>query len=194
MCTGRHGQGWRTTSRGHEADASAHRRRPPPAAGGRRRLAGGGRADGRRQPGVSVPDRGGQRRAVIEVLLRRPAFDSDLAFRFFPNTGPRIRDQLRPRWGGAARSLHPRWRTRPRSRCIARFTASSTPSSRTATARTVETELHSQLHRVEQQVRWQRRRPTRLRCCRIRRARVGRLLVLRNTRAIREVVRSAGYS
>src|SRR6478752_1831318 len=48
----------------------------------------------------------------IEVLLRLGlALSTDLAFRFFPNTGPRIRDHLSAAMGTAlAEALHQRWR------------------------------------------------------------------------------------
>ena len=92
----------------------------------------------------------------IEVLLRLGlALASDLGFRFFPNTGPRIRDHLSAAMGTAlAAALGPRWRMttevavyRPVHGVI-----DAVLEERDGTA-TVETELHSQIHRVEQQVR-----------------------------------------
>ena len=55
---------------------------------------------------------------------------------------------------------------------------------------TVETELHSQIHRVEQQVRWQRQKADALALLPDQEGRVvSRLLVLRNTQANRDAVR-----
>ena len=131
----------------------------------------------------------------IEVLLRLGlALATDLGFRFFPNTGPRIRDHLSAAMGTAlAEALHPRWRMsaevavyRPIHGVI-----DAVLEDRDG-ATTIETELHSQVHRVEQQVRWQRQKADALGLLPDQEGRiVSRLLVLRNTQANREAVRGA---
>src|SRR6187551_1290353 len=97
----------------------------------------------------------------IEVLLRLGlALATDLGFRFFPNTGPRIRDHLSAAMGTAlAEALHPRWRMsaevavyRPIHGVIDAVLEDGDGATK------IETELHSQVHRVEQQVRWQRQK------------------------------------
>ncbi len=95
----------------------------------------------------------------VEVLLRLGlALSADLGFRYyFPNTGPRIRDHLSATMGTAlADALHPRWRL---SAEVAVYRPVHGVIDAVLEERdgavSVETELHSQVRRVEQQVRWQ---------------------------------------
>ena len=130
------------------------------------------------------------------VVLERigMALGADLGVRYFANTGPRIRDHLQVAMSEALlRALHPRWRATPEVPVyrpvhgvidlVLEERAGST---------TVATELHSQVRRVEQQIRWQTQKMDALAALPDQDGRsVSRLLVVRNTQATRDVVRAA---
>ena len=122
------------------------------------------------------------------------ALGADLGVRYFANTGPRIRDHLQVAMSEAVlRELHTRWRAtaevpvyRPVHGVIDLVLEERDGST------TVATELHSQVRRVEQQIRWQAQKadalasqPAQQGCS------VSRLLVLRNTKSTRDVVGAA---
>jgi transcriptional regulator with XRE-family HTH domain len=121
------------------------------------------------------------------------ALGADLGVRYFANTGPRIRDHLQVAMSEALlRALHPGWRVTPEVPVyrpvhgvidlVLEERAGST---------TVATELHSQVRRVEQQIRWQMQKGDALATQPDQQGRsVSRLLVLRNTQATRDVVRA----
>ncbi len=131
----------------------------------------------------------------IEVLIAvATALGADLSVRLFPNTGPRIRDHLQIAIAGALiAALHPRWDVAPEVpvyrpvRGVIDLVLSDT-----AGPDVVAVEIHSQLRRVEQQIRWATQKADALAALpEQERRRVHRLLVLRNTAATREVGRLA---
>ena len=92
----------------------------------------------------------------VEVLLRIGiALGADLGIRYFANTGPRIRDHLQTAMSEELlRVLHPRWRATPEVpvyRPVHGVIDIVLEDRQGST--TVETELRSQLRRLEQQVR-----------------------------------------
>lgn len=144
--------------------------------------------------------------ARIETGAREPsisalsaiadALGADLSIRLYPNTGPLVRDHIQARIvEELLRIAHPRWR---------RF--SEVPVYRPARGRVdvvlqdpvaaivVATEIHSQVHRLEQQLGWARLKTDSLPSADFWRSLeaepiVGQLLVLRSTRATRELAR-----
>jgi hypothetical protein len=122
------------------------------------------------------------------------ALGADLGVRYFQGTGPRLRDHLQVAMSEAIlRHLHPIWRATPEVAVyrpvhgVIDLVLEQRPSTRT-----VATELHSQLRRVEQQVRWQGQKADGLAALPEQQGRdVSRLLVLRNTEATRDAVRAA---
>ena len=119
------------------------------------------------------------------------ALGADLGVRYFANTGPRIRDHLQVAMSEALLGeLHPRWRATPEVPVYrpVHGVVDLVLEERDGDV-TVETELHSQLRRIEQQVRWQTQKADALASQPDQHGRsVSRLLVLRNTHAIRVVV------
>jgi HTH-type transcriptional regulator/antitoxin HipB len=152
------------------------------------------RAAGVNQPYLSRIE-AGNAEPSIEVLLRLGlALATDLGLRYFPNTGPRIRDHLSAAMGTAlADALSPRWRLSAEVavyRPIHGVIDAVLEDRHGAT--TIETELHSQVHRIEQQVRWQGQKADALALLPDHEGRVvSRLLVLRNTQANRHAIRAA---
>jgi len=131
----------------------------------------------------------------LEVLLRLgTVLGADLSLRYFPQTGPLIRDRLQlPMSEGLLSVLSPRWSAAPE---VAVYRPVRGVIDLVLTDRdgpdTVATELQSQLRRVEQQIRWSQEKAGALGALpEQERRRVGRLLVVRNTHAIREVMRAA---
>lgn len=131
----------------------------------------------------------------VEVLIAvATALGCDLSVRMFPNSGPRVRDRLQLAMTEALIDLrHARWRPRPEVpvyrpiRGVIDLVLAD-PVARDAIA----TELQSQLRRVEQQIRWSVQKADALAALtEFAGERVGRLLVLRNTAAMRDTVRAA---
>ncbi len=131
----------------------------------------------------------------VEVLIAvATALGADLSVRLFPNTGPRIRDHLQIAMSEVLIAmLHPRWRATPEVpvhrpvRGVIDLVLSDT-----AGPDVVTVEIHSQLRRVEQQIRWASQKADALaRLPELEGQHVSRLLVLRNTSAMREVGRVA---
>ena len=124
------------------------------------------------------------------------ALGADLSIRFYPNTGPLVRDHIQARiMEELLRIAHPRWK---------RFT--EVPVYRPARGRidavfhdpvaavVVATEVHSQIRRLEQQLGWANLKAESLPSADFwrhldREPTIGRLLVLRSTRATRERAR-----
>lgn len=130
------------------------------------------------------------------LVLRRLAtvLGADLAVRVYPNTGPRIRDRLSvPMTNELLRVTRAHWAARlelPVYQPV-RGVIDAVLESRTGPT-TLETELHSQLRRIEQQVRWQAQKADALAALPEQAGRrVSSLLVLRNTASVREAVRAA---
>jgi transcriptional regulator with XRE-family HTH domain len=125
------------------------------------------------------------------------ALGADASVRLYPNTGPLVRDHLQARIiEELLRTAHPRWRL---------FT--EVPVYRPARGRVdvvlhdptaavlIATEVHSQVRRLEQQLGWARLKAESLASADLwgrldREPVVGQLLVLRCTRATREMARS----
>jgi transcriptional regulator with XRE-family HTH domain len=126
-------------------------------------------------------------RPSLETYARiSAALGSDLAARVYPNTGPRIRDRHQVRMADALiGSLHPRWRVTPEV-AVRRPVRGwidlvlHDPS----TQATVATELESELHRIEQLIRWSAEKADAI-------GAASRLLVVRWTRANRAVVEAS---
>jgi transcriptional regulator with XRE-family HTH domain len=131
----------------------------------------------------------------LRVLLAiGEALGADLSVRLFPNAGPRIRDRLQVAMSEALiATLHPRWRVTPEvpvERPV-RGVIDLVLRDRSGPD-VVSTEIHSQLRRVEQQIRWAAQKTEALAALHeVDSRRMGRLLVLRNTVAMRDVVRSS---
>jgi transcriptional regulator with XRE-family HTH domain len=123
------------------------------------------------------------------------ALGADLSIRLFPNTGPRVRDHIQARIvEELLRVAHPRWHT-----------YAEVPVYRPARGRVdivyhdpaavlmVATEVHSQISRVEQQLGWANLKMDSLPSADLWRLAdgnqaVSRLLVLRSSRATRDLV------
>jgi transcriptional regulator with XRE-family HTH domain len=139
----------------------------------------------------------GRREASISALAAiAEALGADLSIRLYPNTGPRVRDHIQARVvEQLLRIAHPRWR---------RFT--EVPVYRPARGRidavlhdparsvVLATEVHSQVRRLEQQLGWARLKAESLPSAEFWRIlesepTVGQVLVLRSTRATRELAR-----
>jgi transcriptional regulator with XRE-family HTH domain len=138
-------------------------------------------------------------RPSVEVLTAiGVALGADLSLRYFPGSGPRLRDRFQaPMVEALLRTLHPRWTvelevpiTQP-SRGVIDVVLTDRQSSAIVVA-----EVQSQIRRLEQQIRWMAEKadglsrrmvgdgvaPTNLR--------VFRLLVLRSTLATRDIART----
>ena len=135
---------------------------------------------------------------TVEVLMAiASALGCDLSLRMFPNSGPRIRDRFQLPMSEALLGLaHARWRPRPEVpvyqpvRGVIDLVLADP-----VTHEAVATELQSQLRRVEQQIRWSVQKADALAGLpEFAGERVGRLLVLRNTAAMRDTVRAAAQT
>src|SRR5262245_14041120 len=131
----------------------------------------------------------------IEALMAiAAALGCDVSVRLFQNTGPRIRDRHQVAIGEALLSLlHPRWLARPEVpvyrpvRGVIDLVLSDPPE-----RMAVASEIHSQLRRIEQQIRWSVQKADALAGLPdFAGIHVGRLLVLRNTTSVREAVKAA---
>jgi transcriptional regulator with XRE-family HTH domain len=122
------------------------------------------------------------------------ALGTDLTIRLYPTSGPRVRDHVQARIvEELLRVIHPRWRRltevpvyRPTRGIIDLVLQQQEPHV------VVATEVHSQVRRLEQQVGWARLKADALPSAEFWRfvddePRVDRLLVLRSTRANRDV-------
>ena len=131
----------------------------------------------------------------VEVLMAiAAALGCDLSVRMFPGTGPRIRDRIQVAMSEALlASLHPRWRAQPEVPVYRPVRGVIDLVLTDATAHVVvPTELQSELRRVEQQIRWSVQKADALASMpELAGDRVSRLLVVRNTAAMRETVRAA---
>ena len=135
---------------------------------------------------------------TVEALVAiAAALGCDLSVRLFPNTGPRIRDRLQVAMTEALiELLHARWLPRPEVPVYrpVRGVIDLVLGDRGARD-VVATELQSQLRRVEQQIHWSVQKADALAALpEYAEERVGRLLVLRNTAAMRDTVRAASQT
>lgn len=139
----------------------------------------------------------GQANASGEVLTAiGVALEADLSIRYFSGTGPRVHDRFQgPIIEALIRTIDPRWRielevpiVRPARGVIdAVLHATDKPL-------LIATEVHSDLHRVEQQLRWSREKAVGLAAMfadpdGTTPPRVSRLLVLRSTVRMRQLAR-----
>ena len=142
-------------------------------------------------------ERGSREPSISALAAISDALGADLSVRLYPNTGPLVRDHIQARIvEELLRIAHQRWR---------RYT--EVPVYRPARGRIdvvmhdpgeavlVATEVHSQVRRLEQQVGWARLKAESLPSADFwsrleREPAVGQLLVIRNTRATRELARS----
>ena len=135
------------------------------------------------EAGLTVPS--------LDVLARLAAvLGADLSIRTFPGTGPLIRDHLQVAMVEALlRSIHRSWR--PRLEVVLPGPARGYADLMLhdpARGQAVEVELHSQLRRVEQQLRWSQAKADALATTLPAGTEVSRLLVLRSTTANRQLV------
>ena len=152
------------------------------------------RAAGVSQGHLSAIEAGNAEPSVEALLAVATALGADLSVRLFPNTGPRIRDHLQMAMSEALLgALHPRWLATPEVPVYrpVRGVIDLVLADRVGPA-LIATELQSQLRRVEQQLRWSIQKADALAAMPEYQTRTtSRLLVVRNTAAMREVVRSA---
>jgi transcriptional regulator with XRE-family HTH domain len=143
----------------------------------------------------------GQREASLAVLHRvAAALGADASLRLFPNSGPPIRDHIQVRMIEAFLSvLHPSWQRYPEVpvhrpvRGVIDLVIAHPPS-----GRVVSVEAHSDLRRLEQQLRWAAEKTDALPSAAVwpaltagdRPATVSRILLLRSTRSTRSLARS----
>jgi transcriptional regulator with XRE-family HTH domain len=122
------------------------------------------------------------------------ALGGDMSLRFFPGTGPSLRDRIQaPMVEAVLRFLHPRWARFPE--VPVRHPVSGVIDlvlADRAARLLVAGEFHSQLRRLEQQIRWARDKADSLASTSIgpligddQRPSISRLLVLRSTKATR---------
>lgn len=143
----------------------------------------------------------GERDPSLEVLVAiGTALGADVSLRLYPTTGPRIRDRVQAAMEEALlRALHPRWHAMPEVPVFrpARGVIDLVLDDRASWL--VATELHSQLRRLEQQLRWHREKeaslpsstlwqPATQRC--VAGPKTSRLLVLRTTSALIDLART----
>jgi transcriptional regulator with XRE-family HTH domain len=155
------------------------------------------RASGISQGHLSAMEAGTARPSLEAVLAIAAALGCDLSVRLFPNTGPRIRDRLQVAMSEALIDLlHPRWKPHPEVpvyrpvRGVIDLVLADP-----ATRQVVASELHSQLRRIEQQIRWSVQKADALAALpEFDGARVGRLVVVRNVAAIREAVKASEHT
>jgi transcriptional regulator with XRE-family HTH domain len=147
-------------------------------------------------PGYPQQVEAGVREPSISVLAAvADALGADLSVRLYPNTGPRVRDHIQARIvEELLRIAHPRWRRmtevpvyKPARGRIDVVLHDPEP------AEVVATEVHSQVRRLEQQLGWARTKADSLPSAEFWRfadsPTVGQLLVIRSTRATRELAR-----
>jgi transcriptional regulator with XRE-family HTH domain len=155
-------------------------------------------AAGISQSHYAAVEAGGVAASVVVLHSIAVALGGHASLRFFPGTGPRLRDHLQaPMVEAFLRVLAPRWDRFPE-------TVVSRPASGVidlaladrAACLLVAAEFHSQLRRLEQQIRWARAKADGLletsighllNCSTT--ATTDRLLVLRSTAATRELAR-----
>lgn len=137
----------------------------------------------------------GDRAASLATLTAiATVLGADLSVRAYPTTGPRIRDRVQAAMVEALlRVLHPRWTASPEvpvyrpARGVIDLVLSEAER-----PTLVATEMHSELRRLEQQLRWHREKELSLPSAELWRFATGdapaatsRLLVLRSTRDLR---------
>ena len=139
----------------------------------------------------------GERSASLAALTAiATVLGADLSLRAYPTTGPRIRDHIQAAMVEALlRILHPRWTASPEvpvyrpSRGVIDLVLSDS-----CEPLVVASEMHSELRRLEQQMRWHREKEASLPSADLwgfatgdAPAATSRLLVLRSTRSLREL-------
>jgi transcriptional regulator with XRE-family HTH domain len=140
----------------------------------------------------------GSARPSIETYARlAAAVGADLSMRLYPNTGPAIHDRHQARiLEGLLARIHPRWR--PTTEVAVRQPARGWVDLVLAEPReriVVATEIESGLRRLEQMIRWSREKADSLPSWPAwaelgREATISQLLIVRRTRANRDVARS----
>lgn len=139
----------------------------------------------------------GDREASLSTLIAiATVLGADLSVRLFPTTGPHIRDRIQaPMVETLVRTAHARWRPMPEVPVTrpARGVIDLVLADRRSPL-LVASEVHSELRRLEQQIRWHREKELSLPSSAVWHAAAGtsdpttsRLLVLRSTRDLREL-------
>jgi transcriptional regulator with XRE-family HTH domain len=148
---------------------------------------------------LSKVERGHVEPSIAVLVAIGEALGADLSLRLYPSTGPRIRDRLQaPILEALLRELHPSWKRlvevpvwRPVRGVIDAVVARPGDV-------VIATEIHSEVRRLEQQLRWAVAKADALPSAEAwsmlsggrGEAPVSRLLVLRNTRTNRELART----
>ncbi|MEO5965927.1 MAG: helix-turn-helix transcriptional regulator [Candidatus Limnocylindrales bacterium] len=143
---------------------------------------------------IETGDRGSSLETLATVLA---VLGADLSVKAYPTTGPRIRDRIQAAMVEAIlRVLHPRWTASPEvpvwrpARGVVDLVVSNTDG-----PMVIASEFQSELRRLEQQVRWHREKELSLPSADLWRfvaphdeaTVTSRLLVLRSTRAMRDL-------
>ena len=145
---------------------------------------------------IGLVEQGRREPSISALAAIADALGADLSVRLYPNTGPRVRDHIQAAIvEELLKVAHPRWK---------QFT--EVPVYRPARGRVdvalhdpaaavvIATEVHSQVRRLEQQLGWARMKAESLPSADLWRYAenpvIGQLLILRNTRATRELARN----
>jgi transcriptional regulator with XRE-family HTH domain len=161
------------------------------------------RADLARASGVDAGyllrvERGDHEPSVTTLLALGDSLGADLVVRLYPNTGPRIHDRHQARIAEALLTiLHPRWLPTPEVGVTQPVRGSVDLALHDPAERLlVATEIESLLRRLEQVLRWHQDKAAALPSSRLWRfasaegsPEITRLLVIRSTRANRDIVR-----
>jgi transcriptional regulator with XRE-family HTH domain len=144
---------------------------------------------------ISTIEAGTAEPSIEALMAIAEALGCDLSVRFWPRSGPRIRDRLQVAITEALLELlHPRWVAQPEVPVYRPIRGVIDIVLADADAHeVVASEVQSQLRRIEQQIRWSVQKADALVALpEFSGERVGRLLVVRNTAAMRETIRAAG--
>ena len=148
---------------------------------------------------LSLVERGEREPSLTVLAAISDMLGADLSVRLYPNTGPRLQDPLQARITEAQFVLaEPRWDRMPEV-SVVRPSRGVIDAVFLDPPRTVAicTEVQSEIHRLEQMIRWANEKSLSIRSAEFwermsATPQVDRLLVVRSTRANREVVARFG--
>lgn len=154
-------------------------------------------ASGLEQGFVSMIERGQRESSMSALSALANSLGADLVVHLYPNTGPRVRDRVQATIvEGLLRIVHPSW-TRLLEVPVYRPSRGVIDIVLARGSEVVAVEVHSELRRVEQQLRWARQKADALPSAAawdrltagVDRPRVSPVLVLRATRRNRQIDR-----
>jgi transcriptional regulator with XRE-family HTH domain len=143
-------------------------------------------------------ERGDHEPSLTTLLALGDTLGADLAVRFYPTTGPRIRDRHQSPIAEALLGiLHPRWRPTPEVAVVKPVRGSIDVALHEPIGRVlVATEIESLIRRLEQLLRWHQAKAEALPSSQLwafaaadAAPAISRLLVIRSTRSNREIAR-----